>query len=108
MAATAAGLSESLANLTNPSIERGRVLHARETKRKQERESLMGNLRAAENLGRATRNFCARDTGGDVAAGGGDEQAAHGSQIHVARARCTAFAAEVEQKALNIGRSDNG
>ena len=68
----------------------------------------MGNLRAAENLGRATRNFCARDAGGDVAAGGGDEQAAHGGQIHVARARCTAFAAEVEQKALDIGRSDNG
>ena len=70
--------------------------------------SLMDDLRAAENLGRATRNFCARDAGGDVAAGGGDEQAAHGGQIHVARARCTVFAAEFEQKALAIGRSDNG
>jgi hypothetical protein len=65
-----------------------------------------GDLGAAENFRGAAWNFCARDTGGGVAAGGGAEQAAHGRQIHVARARRAPLADEVEQKALDIGGRD--
>jgi hypothetical protein len=56
------------------------------------------DLGAAENFLGAAWSFCAQDTGGGVAAGGSAKQAAHGRQIHVARARQAPLADQVEQE----------